>query len=141
MNRMSESEIRNHLRRKDRWVALTTTGPDGFPHTVPIGYFLYGDKIVMGCRDGSQKVKNIERNDRVSVMWENGRGEPILKGVMFQGHARIVRDDSERLLLKGEACAQRGQAAPESLSPGAVYIEVRPIKTISWDNSSVTAAK
>lgn len=141
MNHMSESEIRDNLNRRDRWVALTTMGADGFPHTVPLGYFFSGDLIVMGCRDGTQKVKNIERDSRVSVMWENGRGESAIRGVLFQGHARIVRDDVKRLALKREACAQRGETAPENVSPGTIYIEMRPEKTISWDSSPTTAAR
>lgn len=135
MKPMAQGDIRENLNRRDRWVALTTLGGDGFPHTVPIGYFLYGDCLVMGCRDGTQKVKNIERNNQVSVLWENGRGNGALKGVLFQGHARIVRDDQERLAYKREACAQRGEAVPSEVVPGAVYIEVRPCKTISWDSS------
>lgn len=126
-------EIKDILNKKDRWVALTTTSPNGYPHTVPIGYFLVGESIVMGCRDGTQKVKNIERDPRVSVLWENGRGKDSIKGILFQGDARIVRDPKERMELKVEACRQRGEEPPAQLSDGAVYIKIAPVKTITWD--------
>jgi nitroimidazol reductase NimA-like FMN-containing flavoprotein (pyridoxamine 5'-phosphate oxidase superfamily) len=42
-------------------------GPNGYPHSVPIGYFRLGDDIYLGCRDSTQKVKNIARNPRVSA--------------------------------------------------------------------------
>ena len=132
MESLSTERIRALLEKKDRWIALSTYGPDGFPHTVPIGYFLVEDKLVLGCLDETQKVKNIERNDKVSLLWENGRGEDSLTGILIRGHARIVRDDSERLELKGIACMQRGQEKPSTVSPGSVYIEVTPVKTISW---------
>lgn len=133
MTSLSNEEIRNILNKKERWIALSTSGPEGFPHTVPIGYFLVGDKLVLGCRDGTQKVKNIERDEKVSLLWENGRGKDALIGIMFQGRARIVRDDAERLKLKAVACRQRGVEPPDSVNPGSVYIEVTPVKTISWN--------
>lgn len=130
---LTQTEIQQLLGKKDRWVALTTLGPDGYPHTVPIGYFLTDGRLVMGCRDGTQKVKNIERNDRVSVLWENGRGQDALIGILFQGRARVVRDDQERWDLKVEACRQRGEDPPGRPVPGSVYIEITPTKTISWN--------
>lgn len=136
MAELSKHEIRELLEKKDRWVALSTVGPQGFPHTVPIGYFLVGEKLVMGCRDGTQKVKNIERNPKVSVLWENGRGQDALIGVLFRGQARVVRADDERLALKAEACRQRNVEPPASVAPGSVYIEVIPEKTVSWNRPS-----
>ena len=109
MARLSPEEIKEILNKKERWVALTTSSPNGYPHTVPIGYFLVGEALVMGCRDGTQKVKNIERDPRVSVLWENGRGKDSIKGILFQGDAQIVRDPKERMKLKIEACRQRGR--------------------------------
>lgn len=132
MTQMSIDEIQEHLRRKDRWIALTSLDPDGFPHTVPLGYFLRGDLIVMGCKDQTQKVRNIERNAKVSLLWENGRGAPEMIAVMIRGLARVVRDDRERLELKREACRQRGEELPDSVAAGFVYIEVSPVRTVSW---------
>lgn len=141
MSSMTESEIHDILHRRDRWVALTTVGLDGFPHSIPIGFFLDGQDIVMGCRDGTQKVKNIERNPKVSVLWENGRGQPALQGILIQGRARVVRDEEERLRLKAVACALRGEKPPEKVSPGAVYVVVEPLKIISWNRPSSIAGK
>lgn len=136
MTPLTEHDIREILSRKERWVALSTIGRDGFPHTVPIGYFLVGEKLVLGCRDGTQKVKNIERNPKVSVLWENGRGKESITGVLFRGTARIVRSDEERLKFKRVACEQRGVEPPETVSAGSVYIEVTPEKTVSWTRPS-----
>lgn len=134
--KLTTQQIKDILNRKERWVTLSTLGPDGYPHSVPIGYFLAGDCIVMGCRDATQKVKNIERNPRVSVLWENGRGKDSLTGILFQGDATIVRDPAERMELKREACRQRGEEPPTELSGSAVYIKIAPVKTISWDRPS-----
>lgn len=129
---LSQDEIRELLNKKDQWMILSTYGPSGFPHSVPIGYFLVGDKIVMGCLDGTQKVKNIERESRATLLWENGRGAEELIGIMFQGYARIVRRPEERMELKREACRQRGVEPPEQLREGPCYIELTPEKIVSW---------
>lgn len=133
MAEIPPEEIRALLNRKQRWVALTSIGPSGYPHTVPIGYFLVGDDLVMGSMDCTQKVKNIERNPRVSVMWENGRGKESIQGILIQGQARIVRNPQERMELKREACRQRGDEPPSTLPSETVYIVVTPMKTRSWD--------
>ena len=141
MTPLSSDEIQQILSKKERWIALTTVGPDGFPHTVPIGYFPVGEKLLLGCRDGTQKVKNIERNEKVSLLWENGRGKECLMGILFQGTARIVRDDAERLIFKKEACRQRDVEPPDSVNPDSVYIEVTPVKTISWNRPTGRRAR
>jgi len=136
MASFSKQEIQNILAQKDRWITLSTLDKEGFPHSVPLGYFLSGENVILGCRDNTQKVKNIERHNRVSLLWENGRGEEFLQGIMIRGLARIVRDDQERLKLKTIACRQRKQAPPTSVSPGVVYIEVVPVKTLTWNRPS-----
>jgi PPOX class probable F420-dependent enzyme len=46
---------------------ITTIGPDGYPHTVPIWYMLDGDDLVMCTGPESRKVKNIRANPRGAV--------------------------------------------------------------------------
>ena len=43
-------EAHEFLDSKPGWITLSTIGPDGFPHTVPLGYFRLGDEILMGVR-------------------------------------------------------------------------------------------
>ena len=137
MTEMTPDEIRSALSARDRWVVLSTLGPDGFPHSVPVGCFLWQDRVIIGCRDGTQKVRNIEREPRVSVLWENGRGEPTLQGVLLRGHARVVREPSELLEFKRQACQLRGEAPPDQPPPpGTVYLEITPSKTVSWNRPS-----
>ncbi len=132
MDSLTQDEIQSLLSAKDRWIVLTTLDADGYPHSVPMGYFLVGRKVVLGCKDGTQKVVNAERDSRCSLLWENGRGSEELIGVLFRGEVRVVRKTSERLALKREACRQRGEAEPDEISDGFVYLEITPKKTTSW---------
>ena len=61
-----------------------------------------------------------------------------IKGLMIQGDADLVLDDTERLGLMREAARWRGvaeDALPEQVAPGGAYIRVRPRRVISWDYS------
>ena len=46
------------------WVVLTSIGADGYPHSVPLGYFREGEHIYCGVVDGTKKIRNIEGNPK-----------------------------------------------------------------------------
>ena len=41
-------EAHEFLDSKPGWIMLSTIGPDGDPHSVPLGYPRLGDEILMG---------------------------------------------------------------------------------------------
>jgi PPOX class probable F420-dependent enzyme len=136
--KLTRDEVHAFLDSRPGWIALTTIGKDGYPHTVPIGYFRVGDEVYIGCRAGTQKLKNIERNPKVSVMLESGGTMQDIKGVVIQGTASVVTAPDEMLRLSREAARKRGTAEeqlPTEPRPGAAYIRVVPVKYLSWDYS------
>ncbi len=139
--KLSPEQIEAYLDSRPGWAILTTIDMDGFPHSVPLGYFRLGSDIVMGVRDGTRKVANVERNPNVSVLLEDGSSMADIRGVMFQGHARIVRERSEALQLAREGARTRGVPEsewPTAPRPGAAYIRMTPARTVSWDYASST---
>ncbi|MFN0144961.1 MAG: pyridoxamine 5'-phosphate oxidase family protein [Dehalococcoidia bacterium] len=136
--KLSKDEVNAFLDSKPGWIALTTISRDGYPHTVPIGYFRLDDDVYIGCRAGSQKLKNIERNPKVSLMLESGGSMQDIKGVVIQGEATITTDEAGLLRLSREAAAKRGvpeAQLPTQAPPAAAYIRVVPKKYLSWDYS------
>ena len=135
---LSIDEIHGYMDSRPGWIILTTIGQDGMPHSVPIGYFRLGDDVYIGCRDNTQKIRNIERNPNITVMLQSGGSMRDIKGVMIQGTATVVREPGEFLRLAREAARWRGMPEaqwPTEARPGAAYIRVRPRKYISWDYS------
>lgn len=135
---MTTEEVNAFLDEKPGWITLSTLGKDGYPHSVPIGYFRLGDEIYLGCRAGTQKIKNIERDHRVSLSLEAGRTMGDIKGVLIQGDATVYTDLDNLLRLAQEAARLRGvpeDQLPSEPRPGAAYIGVKPRKIISWDYS------
>jgi nitroimidazol reductase NimA-like FMN-containing flavoprotein (pyridoxamine 5'-phosphate oxidase superfamily) len=136
--KLTDEQIEAYLDSRPGWAILSTIDDDGFPHSVPLGYFRLGHDIVMGVRDGTHKVSNVESNPNVSVLLEDGSSMADIRGVMLQGRARIVRDHDEALELAREGARARGvpeSDLPTEPRPGAAYIRVAPVRTRSWDYS------
>lgn len=140
--KLSDEQIEAYLDSRPGWAVLSTIDSDGFPHSVPLGYFRLGRDIIMGVRDGTRKVANIENNPNVSVMLEDGSTMADIRGVMFQGRARIVREPREALEIAREGARARGvpeSELPTEPRPGAAYIRVTPVRTLSWDYGNSTS--
>jgi nitroimidazol reductase NimA-like FMN-containing flavoprotein (pyridoxamine 5'-phosphate oxidase superfamily) len=134
--KMTNDEVNAFLDSRPGWITVTTIGKDGFPHSVPIGYFRLGDDVYIGCRAGTQKLKNIGRNPKACVVLESGSTMQDIKGVMIQGEATVYSDPGDLLRLSREAAKARGVAEdklPTEARPGAAYIRIPRAKVISWD--------
>lgn len=114
------------LDSKPSWIMLSTIGPDGYPHSVPLGYFRLGDDIVMGVRPETRKVKNIQANPKVSLLLESGSTRKDIKGLMVQGTATLHTQPEETLNYAREGARRRG--VPESELPS----EPRETDTLTW---------
>ena len=140
----SDEQIQAYLDSRPSWAMLSTIDNGGFPHTVPLGYFRLGRDIIMGVRDGTRKVANVESNPNVSILFEDGSTMADIRGVMFQGQARIVRERTEALQLAREGARARGVPEsewPTAPRPGVAYIRMTPLKTVSWDYASSPPAQ
>ena len=136
---LTRQEAHEFLDSKPGWITLSTIGPDGFPHTVPLGYFRLGDEILMGVRSRTRKLSNIRRNPKVSLLLESGKSRKDIKGLMIQGMATVLTDPQETLHYAREAAKLRGVSdteLPTEPRPDAAYIRVVPQRFRSWDYST-----
>ena len=139
--KLTDEQVEAYLDSRPGWAVLSTIDTDGFPHSVPLGYFRLGRDIVMGVRDGTHKVANVESNPNVSVLLEDGSTMADIRGVLLQGRARIVREPGEALELAREGARARGVPEsewPAAPRPGAAYIRMTPVRTLSWDYGNPT---
>ena len=136
--KMSIEESHEFLDSKPGWITLTTVGPDGYPHAVPLGYFRLGNDILMGVRGNTLKLKNIQDNPKVSLLLESGTSLQDIKGLMVQGTATVHSNPDETLYYSREAARLRGipeRDLPTEPRENAVYIKVTPERFRSWDYS------
>ncbi len=133
---MDTETFNDFLDSRPGWIILTTITPDGFPHSVPLGYFRDGDTVYCGCRGNTAKIRNIEANPKVSLMIESGSTMADIKGAMIQGTATVIRDPEVVLTLMRKAAVRRGTPEadwPTSSRPGSAFIEISVVNRISWD--------
>src|SRR5580693_2571874 len=92
--KMSDAEIEAFLHERHA-MSMATIGPGGRIQVVAMWYgFLDGD-IAFETKAKSQKVLNIRRDPRMTVMVEDGESYEELRGVELSGTASIIEDPDE----------------------------------------------
>ena len=84
---MSEQEVAAFLAASMK-VQVASLAPDGSPHLTTLFYVLDEGRIAFWTYGSSQKVKNLERDSRVSCLVETGVDYFELAGVSIQGPPR-----------------------------------------------------
>jgi PPOX class probable F420-dependent enzyme len=87
---MTESEMEAFL-AGSLIAKLCTHNEDGTIHIVPIWFKYDKGEILFGTQEITRKVRNIKRDNRVSVLVDTT--EPRLKGVIVYGNAKLDYDN------------------------------------------------
>src|SRR4030095_9040406 len=74
-----------------RVARVATVASDGVPHNVPVCPLFENNKIYFGTERGARKARNIKGNTSVTMVFDDyTEAWNYLRGIMFQGKARIV---------------------------------------------------
>ena len=141
--RMSPDEIRKFV-EESQTIILSTNGTNGYPHPMPMWFTVDAEgAICITTYARSQKVVNLERDPRVSLLVEAGEEYAQLKGVVMEGRAEVVRDVETIIDTLLRASGQGDRAEPsvrEAMRKQAskrVLLRVVPERTYSWDHSKL----
>lgn len=127
---------------------------DGYPHLAPMWYVVQDGKIVFRSFTKSQKIVNLKRNPKVSVLLESGETYDELKGVMIRGTATLIDDRAKVLEIYGAIAAKYKMVGDQSIALEGDALEaafgsyaekntaviVEPIKVASWDHAKLGGA-
>ena len=140
---LSEDEQRELL-DSERVVVVGSHGPHGFPHLMPLWYVVRDGEIWIWTYAKSQKVKNLERDPRCTLLVEAGHEYTDLKGVQIEAEAEIVRDTPQVLAFAKELTVRYSEgieavegdaaAALESQAPKRVALEFVERDRVTWDH-------
>lgn len=148
MSRRSQIEMtpeeQLRLLDEERVVIATTIGPRGWPHSMPLWFVVRDGEIWAWTFGKSQKVKNLERDSRCTLLVEAGDQYQELRGVQIEAETEIVRDHDtvfdfakELTVRYSEGISEiEGDAAAglEAQVPKRVALHFRPVRTASWDH-------
>jgi PPOX class probable F420-dependent enzyme len=132
------------LLESERVAVVTSNGPRGWPHSMPLWFVPRRGEVWIWTYAKSQKVRNLERDPRATVLVETGREYGELRGAMIEAEAEIHRDP-ETVLGFAEELAVRyaegisavdgdARAGLEAQAPKRDAIRFRPLRTASWDH-------
>ena len=89
--RMSQEELETFLAGQ-LVVSCATAGRDGWPHVMPLWYLVRDGSIWVWTYAASQKIRNLERDPRATLLVEAGERYDELRGAMLKVEAEIERD-------------------------------------------------
>src|SRR5918994_4715320 len=141
--KLSDEEQRQLL-EAERIAVVSSLGPRGWPHSMPLWYVPRDGEICVWTYAKSQKVRNLERDPRATLLIETGHEYTELRGIQIEAVAELIRD-SDRVLdfakeltvrysegidsVEGDAAAALEAQAPKR---GAIHFHPRRIAT--WDH-------
>jgi len=149
---MSDAEVEAFL-DEERTVICAMIGQDGFPHLMPLWYVMRADDMWSWTFAKSQKVRNLERDPRATLVVEAGETYPELRGVMMKCDVTVHRG-TERVAELGAELFTRyradGRDAHGELdadvrqmvlaqAPKRVALQFRVRSRATWDHRKLTA--
>jgi PPOX class probable F420-dependent enzyme len=141
--KLTEDEQRELIER-ERVAIVSSIGPRGWPHSMPLWYVPRDGEIWIWTFAKSQKVKNLERDPRATLLIETGVEYGELRGVQIEAEAELIRD-LDLIVAFGKDLTVRysdgiesveGDAvtALEAQAPKRVAIHFHPERVASWDH-------
>jgi PPOX class probable F420-dependent enzyme len=141
--KLSDEELRELL-EEERIAIVSSLGPRGWPHSMPLWFVPREGTIWIWTYAKSQKVRNLERDPRATVLVEAGSSYEELRGAMFEAEAMIHRDFETVLGFAEELTVRYAEgisavegdakAALEAQAPKRVAISFPALRTATWDH-------
>jgi len=134
---MSDEELLSFF-DEAQFARLATLNEDGTVHLAPI-FFNYEDgQILMATQDPSRKVRNIKRDNRVTVLIDTT--DVPFKGALIYGTAELDYEDviSKRIAIFEKRLSQEDAETYAKRLSGkwkCVIIRITPTRMASFDYS------
>jgi PPOX class probable F420-dependent enzyme len=140
---LSEPEL-GELLESERVAVVSSLGPRGWPHSMPLWFVPREGVVWIWTYAKSQKVRNLERDPRATVLVETGHSYTELRGAMIEAEA-VVHRDFETVLGFAEELTVRyaegiatvegdARAALEAQAPKRVAISFPALRVATWDH-------
>ena len=132
---------------------ISTVSPSGRINSTPLWFAWHDGRIWAYCR--GQKVKNMRRDPRCTVLVDRNEKFPELQGIMIQGDVTIledahaeaaepglatVREIMGRKYHRGHGPEPEGEPRPMAASArGSTgrWVKIVPTHVVTWDNTKI----
>ena len=134
----------DRMLRSESVVWLSTVGPDGQPHLVPIWFSWDGESLLIASKPHARKVANLRANP--AVMLALGEPDDDFDVGMIEGVAELPSESATELLPAAHLAKYRTQMAAIGLTPEeflrtySQVIRIRPTRFLPWHGRTEPAS-
>jgi PPOX class probable F420-dependent enzyme len=143
---MADAEILAFL-ESGRTLHVSTLGKDGAPHLAPMWYVVDDGRVVFRSFTKSQKIVNLRRDPKASLLVERGLEYAELMGVVIYARAEIIEDldvaidtlvkiNTRGLTVDAAQRAALTAAVAKTAAKRAV-IKFHPLRYVSWNHAKL----
>ena len=145
--KMSREERLQFL-EKQISLQIGTINKDGSPHLTTMWYVYDGNNFIFHTYTKSQKIINLKRDSRITLLTDAGSQYSDLQGIIVYGNAEIIngKDSLEEVIRYMEMVGEKyikdeeGSQYIEGMklqAPKRSVVIVKPSKFISWDHTKI----
>jgi len=142
--RMNDAEIDEFV-EEQKSLQVGTLNSDGSIHLSTLWFAVVDQKIVFETYTSSQKIVNLKRDSRITVLLEDGLEYSNLRGVMIRGTSLLTEESAEVERIAREVIKRNQPEVPEemlddaaaSLALKRTVVAIVPEKTVSWDHRKI----
>jgi len=142
--RMTDAELDEFLGGRHT-MEVATFNHDGSIHLVAMWYGFLDGRLAFQTFTKSQKVRNLQRDPRLTVLVEAGEQYDELRGVEIVGCARVT-DDPAVVVAVARSVARRYFSARDDEELDAVAtglarkrsaVVIEPARQVTWDHTKL----
>jgi len=139
--RMTDEEIWTFVEER-KSLQVATLNRDGSVHLTTLWFAVVDGEIVFETFTKSQKIVNLQRDPRITILLEDGIQYDQLRGVTMQGRAELHLDPEEVHPYALAVMRRNQPEIPEEQLDGVARmmaakrtaVVVKPEKIVSWDH-------
>ena len=149
LTRMTNDEVWDFIEQQKN-LQVATINKDGSVHLSTLWFAIIGESnedkaIAFETYTKSQKILNLNRDPRITVLLEDGKIYDELRGVMIKTTAQLLLKDEEVEPIAMEVIGRNNPELEDStlkvvaanLASKRTAVLIKPEKIISWDHTKL----
>ena len=145
--RMTDDEVWEFVEGQ-RSLQVATINPDGTPHLSTLWFAVVDRSIVFETFTKSQKIVNLRRDPRITLLVEDGHAYEELRGAVLHGVAELHGDPEEVQHLAAAVMGRNTPGIPaemlaeaaKRMSSKRTAVVLRPDRIVSWDHRKLAGS-
>jgi PPOX class probable F420-dependent enzyme len=125
------AEEQAELLDTERVVIVSSIGPRGWPHSMPMWFTVRDGEIWCWTFGKSQKVRNLERDPRATLLIETGDEYTELRGIQIEAEAALIRDTSTVAEFGKELTIRYAEGIDSIEGDAAAALEAQAVKRVA----------